>query len=208
MNEIRLKGLLRDIRFSHSLLDTEYYKADLITTRPDGKEDVIDLRFKQFSNPYQEEQVVELQGNIRSYSYRDENNRNRVNIYVFTYFDIPQADEDGYETSNGFELTGRVCKIDPLLKTPQGKEVIHFILANNIISEEKHQKLNNYIPCVAWGNMAKKLANLQVNDMLYVKGELHSRTYKKMLDNGEVEFRTAHECVISQFKMIYEEDDL
>ena len=50
MNEIKLRGLVRDIKPSHSIGDIEYNKANLIVSRDDGTEDVINLRFKKFSN--------------------------------------------------------------------------------------------------------------------------------------------------------------
>ena len=68
MNEIKLKGFLRNIEYSHSINTTDYYKADLIVPRNDGKEDVLNLRFKQFANPYENNQEIELKGNLRSFS--------------------------------------------------------------------------------------------------------------------------------------------
>ena len=46
MNKINVKGLIRNIQPSHVIKDIEYNKADLVVTRKDGKEDVLNLRFK------------------------------------------------------------------------------------------------------------------------------------------------------------------
>ena len=202
MNEIKLKGFLRNIEYSHSINTTDYYKADLIVPRNDGKEDVLNLRFKQFANPYENNQEIELKGNLRSFSQLGEDGKNKVTIYVFTYFDIPEVDSNDSDVINEFELDGRICKIDDLRITKNGKESVHFILANNIISKERNQKLNNYIPMTAWGNCAKEISKLQVSDKIKVKGQLHSRTYKKVLDDGEIEFRTAHEGVVIEFEVL------
>ena len=202
MNEIKLKGFLRNIEYSHSINTTDYYKADLIVPRNDGKEDVLKLRFKQFANPYENNQEIELKGNLRSFSQLGEDGKNKVTIYVFTYFDIPEVDSNDNDVINEFELDGRICKIDDLRITKNGKESVHFILANNIISKERNQKLNNYIPMTAWGNCAKEISKLQVSDKIKVKGQLHSRTYKKVLDDGEIEFRTAHEGVVTEFEVL------
>ena len=202
MNEIKLKGFLRNIEYSHSINTTDYYKADLIVPRNDGKEDVLNLRFKQFANPYENNQEIELKGNLRSFSQLGEDGKNKVTIYVFTYFDIPEVDSNDSDVINEFELDGRICKIDDLRITKNGKESVHFILANNIISKERNQKLNNYIPMTAWGNCAKEISKLQVSDKIKVKGQLHSRTYKKVLDDGEIEFRTAHEGVVTEFEVL------
>lgn len=202
MNEIRLKGFLRNIEYSHSINKTNYYKADLITSRKDGKEDILNLRFKQFSNPYPDNTEIELLGNLRSFSQMGENGKNSVMIYVFTYFDIPPASDEDTDVINEFEIDGRICKMNDLHITQSGKENIHFILANNIISPEKNQKLNNYIPMVAWGKHARKIEKLNVSDKIKVKGQLHSRTYKKVLDDGEIEFRTAHEGVVTEIEVL------
>lgn len=194
MNKITLKGILRNIGYSHTINDTEYDKADLIVKRDDGSEDVISLRFKKFSNPYQEDQEVELVGNVRSYSRKLDNGKNKVDIYVFTYFDVPEED-DTEAPVNSFEIKGRICKIDSLHTTQNGKHNIHFILANNIHSSDGKQKINNYIPIVCWGKVAKEVQNYQVSDIVTVKGQLHSRTYKKLQDDGDIEIMMAHEGI-------------
>ena len=69
MNEIVLRGYLRDIGFSHFQGNVEYEKANLICPRTGGKdEDVISLRYKKYANKYKEGDFIELTGNIRSYS--------------------------------------------------------------------------------------------------------------------------------------------
>lgn len=179
--------------------DVEYDKADLIVTRENGKEDLINLIFKRFSNRYNEGDIVELTGNVRSFSEKLESGKNKVSIYVFTYFDIPEEEE---EIINEVHLDGRICKIEELRQTNSGKDNIHFILANNIITQDGSQKLNNYIPCVAWGRLAREISSFQVSDKLNIVGELHSRVYKKYIDENEMEFRTAHEIVIKDFERI------
>ena len=124
MNEIKLKGFLRNIEYSHSINTTDYYKADLIVPRNDGKEDVLNLRFKQFANPYENNQEIELKGNIRSFSQVGEGGKNKVTIYVFTYFDIPEVESNDSDVINEFELDGRICKMDDLRITKSGKESI------------------------------------------------------------------------------------
>lgn len=203
MNEVILRGVIRDITSSHVINNVEYDQANLITTRNDGKEDILSLKFKRFSNVYSDGDKVELIGNIRSYSQKVSPTKNKVSLYVFTYFDTPSTDFENYsDTNNEVLLDGRVCKIDDLRMTSNGKANLHFVLANNIISSDGSQKLNNYIPCVAWGKLAYALQTLTVSTSVRVKGELHSRTYKKQLDDGEIEIRTAHELVIKELEII------
>lgn len=197
MNEIVLSGTIKNIQHSHSIGEVEFDKAQLICTRDNGREDVINLKFKSFSNPYKNNEHISIKGNIRSYSYKTEDDSNRVMIYVFTYFDEPSQ-----EDANGAIIDGRICKINPLRKTKSGKQNIHFIIANNLHSQDNTKRLNSYIPCIAWGNVAKKIQNLSVNTKIKLIGQLHSREHKKRLDNGELEIRLAHEFVVTSFEVI------
>ena len=83
-----------------------------------------------------------------------------------------------------------------------GKHYIHFLLANNIITDAKAQKINNYLPCVAWGQTAKQIASYKVNDAVKIKGSLHSRQYKKQLSEEEFEYRVAHELLVTDCELL------
>lgn len=193
MNEIVLKGIIRNIQYSHSVGNIEYDKAELIVKRADGKEDVISLKFKKYSNRYQENDYVELVGNVRSYSQKLDNGKNKVEIYVFTYFDLPIDYPDNI--TNQFMIQGRVCKTNPLHITQSGKQNLQFILANNIITDNS-KKLNNYIPIVCWSRNAEIASDLKIDDEVLVKGELHSRTYTKNFEDGHSEIKVATEGIM------------
>lgn len=202
MNTIRLKGVIQDIQDSHKINDIEFSKANLVVSRDDGKEDVLNIRFKKYANPYTEDQMITLSGNVRSYSSKIEGGKNKVELYIFTYFDQPDLDENDQEYTNFLELDGRICKIDALRKTRTGKSNIHFIIANNLIVSDGSKKLNSYIPCTAWGKTAELLSTLHVDSKLSIKGQLHSREYKKMLPDGSFEFRVAHEVEVHSVESI------
>lgn len=199
MNSIRLKGVLTNIQESHVINNIEFNKANLIVARDDGSEDVLNVRFKKFSNPYEEGQEVTLSGNVRSYSSRLEDGKNKVELYVFTYFDQPDLNENDEEYINFLELDGRICKLDELRTTRSGKKNIHLILANNLLVSDGAKKLNSYVPCIAWGSVAERLNELDVNSSIQIFGQLHSREYKKNFPDGTFEFRVAHEVVIDDF---------
>ena len=129
MNTIRLKGVLRDIQESHKINDIEFCKAHLVVHKSNGFEDVLNIRFKKYSNPYTDDQLVTLSGNVRSYSSRLDSGKNKVELYVFTYFDQPDLDENDQEYTNYLDLDGRICKIDSLRDSKTGKKNIHFIIA-------------------------------------------------------------------------------
>ena len=62
MNEIFLKGQLKNITHSHNIGDIEFSQASLVCKRIDGTEDVVNLKFKTFSNKYKEDDIIELKG--------------------------------------------------------------------------------------------------------------------------------------------------
>lgn len=202
MNSIKLKGILKNIEFSHYIQDIEFNKAQLIVGRTDGKEDCINLRFKKYSNPYQEDMKVSLAGNIRSYSTKLGDGRNKVDLYVFTYFDLPELNEEDGEDTNIVHIDGRICKMESLRTTKQGKHNVHFILANNLIVSEGAKKLNSYIPCIVWGKDAEIISKLPIDTKLNIVGELHSREYKKAMPDGSFEFRVAHECIVRSYEIV------
>lgn len=193
MNKIILKGIITNIQYSHNIGDIEYDKANLIVKRTDGKEDLLNIKFKRFSNPYKNGQEIELQGNVRTFSQKFDNNKSRVEVYVFTYFDLPDVE---IENNNLVDITGKICKLNIARKTQSGKDVIDFIIANNLITES--QSLNCYIPCVAWGKLAKILSKYQLGDTIHIKGQLQSREYKKKISDDDFEIRVAHELSINQ----------
>lgn len=199
MNFVYLKGIIKNIRYSHTINDTTFNRADLIVRREDGREDLLFIKFKSFSGMYElkENKEIELIGNLRSYSSQVMG-KNKVEIYVFSYLDII---EDTYESCNKVKIDGRICKKDSIRTTSSGKHYIHFTVANNILTDDK-QKINSYIPCVAWGKTAKEIeSNYNVGDTIYIEGQLQSREYKKKTSN-DLEIRMAHELTTCEIKKI------
>lgn len=192
MNNIKLTGIIDNIEFSHMIQGIEFYKATLLTKNEKGKEDLINLKFKRFSCPYKNGDLVSLQGNIRTYSKQLSNGKNVVYVYAFTYFDMPEVPE-----INKVFIDGKICKISPLRKTKNGKDVVDLILANNIeLPGEK--SLSCYIPVVAWGANAKKLAKCNIGDYLDITGTLIAREYKKRISENDFEIRIAYEVNINE----------
>lgn len=201
MNTVLLRGVLKNIEYSHTIGAVEFDKAQLLVPRRNGAEDVIDLKFKAYSNKHKDNDEVALRGNLRSYSHKV-GDKNKVDIYVFTYFDDVEdveTTEDGL--LNKVEITGRICKMNPLRVTQNKRHNVHFIIANNLQLKDSTKRLNSYIPCIAWGSIAREISELPVNTKLQLEGELHSREHKKLHENGDVEIRVAHELTITSYKI-------
>ena len=199
MNEIILRGIIRNIKPSHIVNNTEYYQAEVITQRKDKKEDSVIIKFKKHLNKYKELDNIELVGNIRSYTKQLEDGKNKVSIYVFTYQDYPPEEEN--PVNNSFIVDGRICKINELRTTSNGKKNLHFILANNIFTNNG-QKINNYLPVTCWGNLAQQVSEMNVNDKITIKGELHSRTYHKLNDMNEKEYNVTYELLMTNLEKL------
>ena len=200
MNKIILSGMLRDVQHSHNIGNVSFNKANLIVKRDSGQEDIINLRFKSFSNKYKDNDNISLVGNVRSYSYKVSEDKNKVTIYVFTYFDEPSVEE--LTSENKAEIDGRICKMNPVRELSNGKHNLHFIVANNLMSSDGSKRLNSYIPCIAWGKLARELGELKINTKIELIGELRSREHKKVHEDGEVEFRVAHELLVTDYKVV------
>lgn len=196
MNKISLRGYLRDIQYSHNIGDIEYEKANIICPNSFGKDDdIISLKYKKYSNKYKEGDFIELEGNLRSYS-TSINGKNSVQIYVFTYFDKPDI-----ISINNTDIDGRICKIDKIKTTKYGKKYLHFTLANNIFTNN-NKKINNYIPCTCYDDIAQEFSNLSVNTKLNISGEFHSHCYKKYTIEDNFEYRVAHELTIKEYEIV------
>lgn len=196
MNKIILNGYIRNVKDSHVINNIEYQSADMIVNSSGATEDIIKLVFKKCNYIPCDNDVLSLEGSVRSYS-QQKNGKNNVDIYVSTYFDKPTSDNE----NNKVFLDGRICKIDQLRTTNTGKLNFHAILANNIYVASSNLKINNYLPLVFWGKLAQQASNLNVNDKILLEGQLHSRTYTKTLDNDEKEIRMAHEIVVLNYAL-------
>ena len=200
MNNIILRGVVRNPQYSHTIGNSEFYSAQLLVKNNNGTDSVLNLKFKHSSARVENGDYVELTGNVRSFS-RKEKDKNKVDIYVFTYFDAPDRDIDD-SVVNHFIIDGNICKKSPELRTTStGKEVMQFIIANNIITGTK--KLNSYLPCICWGKDALLVSQLQVGSRVVLEGELRSRTYTKKEDD-ELTIHVAHELYVSDLKVAAE----
>ena len=201
MNFVYLKGIIKNIQYSHTIDDIVFNRAELIVKKPDGRESLLIIKFKQFTTEVKENSEIELIGNIRSYSRMDDG-KHKVEIYIFTYFDEVEITTD--DLTNIVKLDGKICKKDNLRTTYNGKHYIHFIVANNL-EVDGAQRLNSYIPCVAWGKLAKYInEHLNVSDTVYLEGQAQSREYKKKSPDG-LELGIAHEVLVTTINEVSDE---
>lgn len=200
MNQIILKGIIKDIQPSHSIGDIQYDQAKMVVKRESNKEDIIDIKFKKFTCKYNDGDRVTLLGNLRTYSQQLEN-KNKVHLYVYTYFDVPNELFDPVDDDfNEVILDGSICKKSNIRKVKQNKDVIDFIIANNLQTANKF--INCYIPSITWGSNAKLVERLPIGTKVEVQGRFQSREYKKFINEVDYELHIAHELSIKEIRVI------
>lgn len=199
MNQIVLIGKMGEIKRSHTINDIDYSSALVTVKNSNGKESVLNVVYKQFQNTlYKEGDDIALQGNVRTFSKKGDDGSNKTNVYVYTYLDkVPEEVIEGIGEGvfNYADISGRICKMGELRKMANDKCNVLFILANNIQKGDKY--VSSYIPCVAWGKLAKQIAKMEVGDKIEVLGELRSREYIKTLSDNVQQIRVAHEVLVT-----------
>ncbi len=130
---------------------------------------------------------LRIVGQLRSFNNRS-GHGSRLIISVFAQSIEPC--EGGH--FNRILLSGILCKPPTLRRTPLGRSICDMILAVN-----RHYGRADYLPCIAWGQVASQVAQMQVGERLTLEGRVQSRTYIKQLDGGSEE-RTAYEVSVMQ----------
>ncbi|MCI8539325.1 MAG: single-stranded DNA-binding protein [Oscillospiraceae bacterium] len=174
--------------FSHSNHGEDYYKLPLRVLRLSGFEDVVNLTVSRSlleECPAVPGGQLKVSGEVRSYNNKSgEGSRLVITVYVKT-----MSPADG-EHSNQLRLAGVLCKPPIYRRTPLGREICDLMLAVN----RKYGRAD-YLPCIAWGSLAKRCGGLNVGDGLQVEGRLQSRIYHKVLGTYS-EQRVAYEVSI------------
>ena len=129
---------------------------------------------------------ISVVGSFRSRTVTDETG-SHCNLYVqaSSVEIMPQISDD----INSIELEGFLCKKPLLRKTLKGKTICDLLIATH----RKNGK-SDYLPLIAWRDIAEDISKFDVGAKLNLKGRIQSRTYLK---NGEE--KTAFEISITSF---------
>ena len=176
--------------FSHENHGQRFMKFPLRVDRLSGQSDVPVIVVPEgmlHLYPVSPGQEVRVRGQLRSYN----NKSGQGSRLVITVLARELAAGDGTHF-NRICLSGVLCKQPYLRRTPLGRSICDLILAVN-----RPYGRADYLPAIAWGQVAAKVAEMQVGDRLTLEGRVQSRTYTKLLDTGPEE-RTAFEVSIMQ----------
>lgn len=129
---------------------------------------------------------ISVAGSFRSRTVTDETG-SHCNLYVqaSSVEIMPQISDD----INSIELEGFLCKKPLLRKTLKGKTICDLLIATH----RKNGK-SDYLPLIAWRDVAEDISKFDVGAKLNLKGRIQSRTYLK---NGEE--KTAFEISVTSF---------
>ena len=130
---------------------------------------------------------LRLEGQLRSFNNKS-GEGSRLVISVLARSLQPTEEED----CNRVALTGVICKPPILRRTPLGRCICDVMLAVN-----RRYGRADYLPCIAWGQVAILVGQMSVGESLTIDGRIQSRRYTKVLPD-RTELRTAFEVSIMQ----------
>ena len=173
---------------SHENHAQRFYKFPLRVERLSGQCDLLIIIVnEQTASLLSVGEPVRITGQLRSFNNKS-GQGSRLIITVFA-----QTVEPGDGTPfTRILLSGILCKQPTLRRTPLGRSICDIILAVN-----RRYGRADYLPCIAWGQVALQVAEMSVGERLTLEGRVQSRTYTKLLDTGAEE-RTAFEVSIMQ----------
>ncbi|MBQ9647608.1 MAG: single-stranded DNA-binding protein, partial [Oscillospiraceae bacterium] len=185
-NYVELWGVAEaEPRYSHENHGQRFYKFPLRVDRLSGQADrpVVVVSESQLRDvDIAGETPLRVIGQLRSFN----NKSGQGSRLVITVLAQELAESDG-SFFNRILLSGVLCKQPYLRRTPLGRSICDIILAVN-----RHYGRADYLPCIAWGQVASRVAGMTVGDRLALEGRVQSRNYTKILDTGPEE-RTAFE---------------
>ena len=192
-NDLLLRGTAAaEPAFSHENHGQRFYRFPLSVRRLSGQADVLQViaTGEQLSHllPLTGRRL-EIQGQLRSFNNKS-GQGSRLLISAFTRLLVETAGED----VNIIELKGAICKPPVLRRTPLGRCICDMMLAVN-----RRYGRADYLPCIAWGQVAMVTGQLPVGSTLALEGRVQSRVYTKVVD-GVPQERTAYEVSIMRLQ--------
>ena len=184
LNEVLLEGLPQtDPAWSHDNHGTRFFRVLLRIPRLSGTPDVLPVLLPEFlADGIHAGEAVRIRGQLRSF-----NNRSGIgNKLVLAVYALELQEALG-ESCNQITLAGSLCKNPILRRTPLGRSICDMMLA-----VPRHYGRADYLPVIAWGQLAVQAGRLQTGDTITLSGRIQSRSYRKVTETGTEE-RTAYE---------------
>ena len=187
INHIRLCGTMETAPvFSHENHGRRFYSFILGVERLSGTLDrlriLADWALLNEADCAWGERIL-VTGQVRSFNQITDTGRHLIiSVYAETLELSDEAPDDQVT------LTGALCRDPVYRRTPLGREICDGMLAVN-----RSYRRTDYLPCIFWGRTARRIAALSTGARITLTGRLQSRDYNTLLENGEIERRTAYE---------------
>ena len=183
-NEVLLEGIpLQAPTLSHENHGLQFYRFFLEIPRLSGQADILPvLVTAEQRSLITAGRPLRVHGQLRSFNNRS-GTGNRLVLTVYA-----QTVESGIgQTENRILLSGALCKPPIFRRTPLGRSICDLMLA-----VPRRYGRADYLPVIAWGQLAVQADGLQVGDTLALEGRVQSRIYHKVTEEGTFE-RVAYE---------------
>ena len=194
-NRVVLRGTAAgEATLSHQVHGLDFYRFPLSVPRLSGREDRLNILLPappEGKALPQAGDYLEVTGEVRSFNNRS-GVGSRLVITVLARSVLPGVGEP----CNQVWLRGTLCKPPILRRTPLGRDICDLLLAVN-----RRYRRADYLPCIAWGQLAQECGEMTTGDPLWLNGRLQSRTYLKNLGEATQE-RTAFEISISSLEPV------
>ena len=194
-----------ELSYDHSVKCEKFYRTKIKVERLSENTDIIpilisEIMLKNISKESIKGKKVKAVGQFRSYSKREKDHTSHLKLFLFaTEFEIQDSVTDESFDMNMIFLDGYLCEKPILRKTYKGRVITDLLIAVN-----REYNKSDYIPCIAWGRIAKWLTKFEVGDRFQLYGRIQSREYLKttVFENEEEisELKTAYEVSIRRIQ--------
>ena len=194
-NEVLLEGrpMACPVR-SHENHGTVFYRFLLQVPRLSGTPDLLPVVVPEgLTGQVREEEPLRLRGQLRSFNNRSGTGSKLV-LTIYGMEILPSLNT----SCNQITLSGALCKDPVFRRTPLGRSICDLMLA-----VPRRYGRADYLPVIAWGQLAMQARELRTGDPLLLEGRVQSRVYQKVTTDG-IEERTAYE--VSMMRLLPPEE--
>lgn len=190
VSRIKLVGKIGAFILDHEFHGEKFYKTYIVVKRKSGTSDVLPVIVPSVFTQVEGERV-EVDGQVRTRNITGDDGKIHLDIYVFAK-DLKETDDEDY---NLFVGEGYVCKNLRYRETMKGREITDLLLAFN-----REYDKSDYIPAIAWGRNAHRVADNEIGTKMSIEGRLQSRKYMKAVDEWDDMWieKTAYELSITK----------
>lgn len=186
-NDVLLEGTpLESPVWSHDNHGLSFCRFPLQVPRLSGTPDTLPILLPQaLAGRVRPGEPLALRGQLRSF-----NNRSGVGSRLVLTVHVRELPPLTGEPRNTITLAGSLCKTPIFRRTPLGRSICDCLLA-----VPRRYGRADYLPVIAWGQLASACSRLKVGDPLALEGRVQSRVYRKVTELGEEE-RVAYEVSV------------